>query len=105
MLVTTILLYRVAVERWRWPPAAAIFMIVVFGTVDATFLASNSLKIVEGGWFPITVGAFMVGLMLCWRQGASLTRLACKKCRCRSRASLAISTRWWWRGPRAWACG
>jgi KUP system potassium uptake protein len=39
MLVTTILLYRVAVERWRWPPAAAIFMIVVFGTVDATFLA------------------------------------------------------------------
>jgi KUP system potassium uptake protein len=74
MLVTTILLYRVAVERWRWPPAAATFMIFVFGTIDATFLASNSLKIIEGGWFPITVGAFMVGLMLCWRQGASLVR-------------------------------
>ena len=74
MLVTTILLYRVAIGRWRWPPAVAVFIIVVFGTVDATFLASNSLKIVEGGWFPITVGGAIVGLMLCWRQGSSLVR-------------------------------
>ena len=74
MLVTTILLYRVAIEHWRWPSALAIFIIVVFGAVDVTFLASNSLKIVDGGWFPITVGGAMVGLMLCWRQGSSLVR-------------------------------
>jgi len=74
MLITTILLYRVAIERWRWPPALAIFIIMVFGAVDATFLASNSLKIVDGGWFPITVGGATVGLMLCWRQGSSLVR-------------------------------
>jgi len=74
MLVTTILLYRVAIGRWQWPPAVAIFIIVVFGAVDATFLASNSLKIVEGGWFPITVGGAIMGLMLCWRQGSSLVR-------------------------------
>src|SRR5262249_2184486 len=60
--------------RWQWPPALAIFIIVVFGAVDATFLASNSLKIVEGGWFPIAVGGAMVSLMLCWRQGSSLVR-------------------------------
>src|SRR5262249_11139686 len=47
MLVTTILLYRVAIGRWRWPPALAILIIMVFGAIDATFLASNSLKIVE----------------------------------------------------------
>jgi KUP system potassium uptake protein len=74
MLITTILLYRVAIWRWRWPPAVAVLMITVFGAVDATFLASNSLKIVEGGWFPLTVGGAMVGLMLCWRHGASLVR-------------------------------
>jgi len=74
MLVTTILLYRVAIGRWQWPPALAVFIIVVFGAVDATFLASNSLKIVQGGWFPITVGGAIVGLMLCWRQGSSLVR-------------------------------
>ena len=74
MLVTTILLYRVAIGRWQWPPALAIFIIVVFGAVDANFLASNSLKIVHGGWFPITVGGAMMVLMLCWRQGSSLVR-------------------------------
>ena len=74
MLITTILLYRVAIGRWRWPPAVAVLMIAVFGAVDATFLASNSMKIVEGGWFPITVGTAMVALMLCWRHGASLVR-------------------------------
>ncbi|TMJ89401.1 MAG: hypothetical protein E6G76_08410, partial [Alphaproteobacteria bacterium] len=74
MLVTTILLYRVAIDRWRWPPAVAIFITMVFGAMDATFLASNSLKIVDGGWFPITVGGAMVGLMLCWRQGSSIVR-------------------------------
>jgi KUP system potassium uptake protein len=74
MLVTTILLYRVAIERWRWPPAVALLIIVVFGAIDAIFLASNSLKIVEGGWFPIAVGVVIVGVMLCWRWGASEVR-------------------------------
>ena len=60
MLITTILLYRVAITRWKWPPALAIPIIVGFGAVDLIFLASNSLKIFEGGWFPITVGGAMV---------------------------------------------
>ena len=74
MLITTILLYRVAITRWKWPPAFAILIIVVFGAVDSIFLASNSLKIFEGGWFPITVGCAMAGLMLCWQRGSSLVR-------------------------------
>jgi KUP system potassium uptake protein len=74
MLITTILLYRVAIGRWKWPPALALLIMVGFGAIDALFLASNSLKIMEGGWFPITVGGAMVGLMLVWRQGSSLVR-------------------------------
>ena len=31
MLITTILLYRVAVRRWKWSPAVAILMVVGFG--------------------------------------------------------------------------
>jgi KUP system potassium uptake protein len=74
MLVTTVLLYRVAVTRWQWPPAVAIPIIAAFGAVDATFLASNSLKMVEGGWFPVAVGGAIVALMLCWRWGSSAVR-------------------------------
>jgi KUP system potassium uptake protein len=74
MLITTILLYRVAVSRWRWPPAVAIPIIAMFGAVDATFLVSNSVKIVEGGWFPLIVGAVIAMLMLSWRKGSSEVR-------------------------------
>jgi KUP system potassium uptake protein len=69
MLVTTILLYRVAVTRWRWSPAIAIPIIAAIGAIDATFLASNSIKVVQGGWFPLIVGGAIAVLMLSWRRG------------------------------------
>jgi KUP system potassium uptake protein len=71
MLITTILLYRVAVSRWQWPPAIAIPVIAIFGAIDAAFLVSNSIKIVEGGWFPLIVGGLIAALMLSWRKGSS----------------------------------
>jgi KUP system potassium uptake protein len=74
MLITTILLYRVALSRWQWPPAVAIPIIAIFGAIDATFLVSNSIKIVEGGWFPLIVGGAIAILMLSWRKGASEVR-------------------------------
>src|SRR5271156_855347 len=69
MLVTTILLYRVAVTRWRWSPAIAVPIIAAIGAIDATFLASNSIKVVQGGWFPVIVGGAIAVLMLSWRRG------------------------------------
>ena len=74
MLATTLLLYRVAVGRWKWKPALAVPVIVFFAAIDASFLAANSLKIMDGGWFPIAVGASVALLMLCWRAGASAVR-------------------------------
>jgi KUP system potassium uptake protein len=74
MLITTILLYRVAVSRWQWPPGVAIPAVVLFGAIDSTFLVSNSIKIVEGGWFPLVVGGLIATLMLCWRKGSSEVR-------------------------------
>jgi KUP system potassium uptake protein len=74
MLITTILLYRVAVSRWQWPPGVAIPIIAIFGAIDATFLVSNSIKIVEGGWFPLIVGGLIAVLMLTWREGSSEVR-------------------------------
>jgi KUP system potassium uptake protein len=74
MLVTTILLYRVAVTRWQWSPAIAVPIIAAIGAIDATFLASNSIKIVQGGWFPVIVGGAVAVLMLSWRRGTFVAR-------------------------------
>ena len=70
MLVTTILLYRVTVARWHWPLAAAVFVIVGIGAIDTSFLVSNSMKLLAGGWFPVIIGGAIATLMLCWRKGA-----------------------------------
>jgi KUP system potassium uptake protein len=70
MLITTLLLYRVAIGRWNWPPVVAVAVIAGFAAIEALFLAANSLKIVEGGWFPVAVGVSIAALMLCWRKGS-----------------------------------
>jgi KUP system potassium uptake protein len=69
MLITTILLARAMTTRWRWPPALVLALTLLFGVVDAIFLAANSLKILDGGWLPLAIGAVIVGLMLCWNKG------------------------------------
>ena len=74
MLITTVLLYRVAVSRWQWPRGLAVPVITIFGAIDATFLVSNSLKIIEGGWFSLLVGTLIATLMLSWQKGSSEVR-------------------------------
>ena len=74
MLATTVLLDYLITRRWHWPLLAAVPLIAVFGSVDCAFLAANSLKIVEGGWFPLTVGGAVALLMWCWRRGTSEVR-------------------------------
>ena len=70
MLITTILLYRVLVDRWHWSLPAALAVIVPFAVIDATFLAANSLKILEGGWLPLAIGGLVVLLMATWNRGS-----------------------------------
>jgi KUP system potassium uptake protein len=70
MLITTILLYRVAITRWHWPPTLAVPIIAAFATIDAIFLVSNSMKIVQGGWFPMIIGGVIAALILSWRKGS-----------------------------------
>jgi KUP system potassium uptake protein len=74
MMVTTMLLYRVAVGRWNWSPILAGLFIALFAGVEAIFLVSNSLKIVQGGWFPLLVGGVIAVLMLSWRKGSLAVR-------------------------------
>jgi len=69
MLITTLLAYVVAVDRWKWPKPWAIALTVVLLVVDGAFFAANVLKIPHGGWFPLLVGAVIFILMTTWRTG------------------------------------
>ncbi len=69
MLITTILTFYVIRYGWKYPLALCIAATGIFFVIDFAFLASNALKFVEGGWFPILIAGAIFTLMLTWKQG------------------------------------
>ena len=78
MLLTTALLYKVMRDRWGWSAPTALLTSGAFLVVDFAFFAANLLKIVEGGWIPLTFGAIVFIVMTTWHSGiaAMVRRLA-----------------------------
>lgn len=74
MLLTTVLLYNVMRERWKWSLPLALLASGIFLVVDFTFFAANLLKIAEGGWIPLTFGAIVFLLMVTWHSGIAAVR-------------------------------
>ncbi|MES2052735.1 MAG: potassium transporter Kup [Pseudomonadota bacterium] len=69
MLITTILTFYVIRYGWQYPLALCIAATGVFFVIDFAFLASNALKFVEGGWFPIMIAGAIFTLMVTWKEG------------------------------------
>jgi KUP system potassium uptake protein len=69
MMIDTILSFIVIHALWRWKPIFSYSFLSLFLLVDFIFLASNSLKIVSGGWLPLIVGVGLFILMTTWIQG------------------------------------
>jgi KUP system potassium uptake protein len=74
MIVTTFLAAIVMRVVWRWNAFLVALVIGSFLIVDLAFLTANLLKIVEGGWFPLLLGAFCFMLLMTWYQGRRILR-------------------------------
>jgi KUP system potassium uptake protein len=72
MVVTTALSFVVVWKRWGWPLWAAALFVACFLSVDIAFLAANLLKIVDGGWVPLTLAGCMMVIMWTWVRGTHL---------------------------------
>jgi KUP system potassium uptake protein len=72
MVVTGIMAFVVIWKAWRWSPFAAAALMVPFILIDLTFLGANLLKVVEGGWVPLALGALLMVVMYTWRRGSRL---------------------------------
>ncbi len=72
MLIDSLLIYVVLTRLWRWNRLAALCIAVPLLLIDAAFLASNALKILDGGWFPIVIGAIVFTLLTTWKRGRSI---------------------------------
>jgi len=69
MVISTALVAVVAIHRWNWSRPLVYAIFGVLGLIDVAFLASNSLKIAEGGWLPLAVAGATFVVMDTWRIG------------------------------------
>ena len=74
MLITTLLTYQVLRHGWKYPVWLAAGATGVFLIVDLAFFSANTLRVVEGGWFPLAVGAVVFFIMVTWMHGRRLVR-------------------------------
>ena len=72
MLITTTLTFFVIRYSWNYPLWLCIAATGWFFVVDATFFASNLLKLLQGGWFPLMIGAAVFTLMMTWKRGRTI---------------------------------
>lgn len=72
MVITTLLTYYVARYKWAYPWYLSLGVTGFFVIVDLTFFASNSLKIMQGGWFPLGMAFGLFVVMTTWKDGRRL---------------------------------
>jgi KUP system potassium uptake protein len=72
MLITTVMTFFVIRYGWKYPLWLCIAATGAFFVVDLMFFASNALKLLEGGWFPLLIGIVMFTLMMTWKEGRKL---------------------------------
>ena len=69
MFITDVLAYVVARHLWGWSPWRAFLGALPFALIDFGFFSANSVKIVDGGWFPLVFGLAVFTLLTTWKRG------------------------------------
>ena len=72
LTIDSLLIYVVLTRLWHWHRVGALAIVVPLLLVDMSFLASNALKIPQGGWFPIAIGIVVFTLLTTWKRGRAI---------------------------------
>ncbi|HJP97215.1 MAG TPA: KUP/HAK/KT family potassium transporter, partial [Rhodanobacteraceae bacterium] len=72
MAIDTTLFLIVAWRMWKWHPALIVGLGLFFLTIDLAFFGANTLKVEDGGWFPLVLGLAVFTVLTTWRRGREL---------------------------------
>ena len=72
MVVTSIMAIFVIWKYWKWPLWAALALMLPLLAIDVIFLGANSLKVLDGGYVPLGLGALLMLVMWTWRTGSKI---------------------------------
>ena len=74
MFITDILAFVLARHVWGWPFWKALIGALPFALIDIAFFSANSIKIADGGWFPLIFGMFVYLVLSTWKRGGDLLK-------------------------------
>ena len=72
LVVDSCLAFVVVWKLWRWPLWGALVVTGAFLCIELAFFSANVVKILDGGYVPMFVGASMVVMMWTWVRGTRL---------------------------------
>ncbi|MCE3010407.1 MAG: potassium transporter Kup [Proteobacteria bacterium] len=72
MVITTILAYEVSRKIWGWTLWQSVGVFGFFLLIDLAFFATNVVKVMDGGWVPLAIGAGIYLLMSTWQSGRKI---------------------------------
>jgi KUP system potassium uptake protein len=72
MIITTMMTFFVIHYGWGYRLIGSIAATGFFLAIDSVFFASNSVKIVQGGWFPLVMAGILYLVMSTWKEGRRL---------------------------------
>jgi KUP system potassium uptake protein len=72
MIITTVMTFFIVRYGWKYPLWLCVASTSLFFVIDAVFFASNSLKIAQGGWFPLAMALGLYIIMSTWKDGRRL---------------------------------
>jgi KUP system potassium uptake protein len=72
MVIDGVLIAVVLLGLWHWNRFAAAALLVPFFLLSSLYFAANLLKVPQGGWFPLLVGAVAFTLLTTWAKGRKL---------------------------------
>ncbi len=72
MLVTTVLTFFLIRFAWGYNLYLSLAATGFFILIDAAFFSSSLLKVADGGWFPLALGAIVFTVMTTWHRGREM---------------------------------
>jgi KUP system potassium uptake protein len=69
MVITTALFFFASRRLWGWSLLKATLVCVPFLSLELAFFSANAIKVTQGGWFPLVVGAGVFTLLTTWKTG------------------------------------
>ena len=72
MLITTILTFWVIRYGWKYNWLLCVLATGFFLLIDLAFFSANTLKVAQGGWFPLVIAAAVFTVMVTWKRGREI---------------------------------